>query len=149
MIRRHVIPEGLRVLPDGSWRVGDEPVTHARRLRYFKERLVFEEGSAFVADGAARAAVSVEGPPFQVESIVLDAEKSEMRVRLDDGTEEALAEPVVAMKPDTGQFECVVKGGRTRAVLSDSAHLLLLDRLEEENGEFFVPFGARRCRVVP
>jgi hypothetical protein len=149
VIRRHVIPEGLRVLPDGSWRVGEEPVTHARRLRYFKERLVFEAGSAFVADGAARATVKLEGPPFQVESIILDAEKSEMRVRLDDGTEEALGDAVIAMNPDTGQFECVVKGGMTRGVLSPSAHVALLDQLEEENGEFFVPFGARRCRVVP
>jgi hypothetical protein len=149
VIRRHVIPDGLRVLPDGSWRVGDEPVTHARRLRYFKERLVFEDGNAFVADGSTRSPVAVEGPPFQVESFTLDAADGRLRVKLDDGSEEALAEPVVAMSPDTGQFECVVKAGKARAVLSPSAHLALLDRLEEENGEFFVPMGTARCRVVP
>jgi hypothetical protein len=149
LIRRHVIPEGLRVLPDGSWRVGDEGLTHARRLRYFKERLVFENGAAYVVDGARRTPITVEGPPFQVESTVFDAEKSEMRVRLDDGSEETLVEPVIAMNPDTGQFECVVKQGQTRAVLSRAAHDALLDQLEEDAGEFFVPLGSRRCRVVP
>ena len=149
MIRRHVIPEGLRVLPDGSWRVGDQPVTHARSLRYFKQRLVFEPDGTFVADGAKRTPITIEGPPFQVESMTFDADKNEMRVRLDDGAEEALAEPAVAMNPDTGRFECLVKAARARAVLSPAAQDALLDRLEEDGGDFFVPLGGRRCRVMP
>jgi hypothetical protein len=55
----------------------------------------------------------------------------------------------VAMSPDTGRFECVVKAGQARAVLSPPAQDTLLDRLEEENGDFFVAVGSRRCRVVP
>lgn len=149
MIRRHVIPEGLRVLPDGSWRVGDQPVTHARSLRYFKQRLVFEAGGAFVADGAKRVAIVMEGPPFQVDSMTFDADKKEARVRLDDGSEETLPEAVVAMNPDTGRFECMVKAGQARAALSAAAHDTLLERLEEEGGDFFVPLGDRRCRVLP
>jgi hypothetical protein len=144
-----VIPDGLRVLPDGSWRVGDEPVSHARSLRYFKERLVFEDGAAFVSDGTRRIPIAVEGPPFQVESITFDTERGEVRVRLDDGSDEALGEPMVAMNPETGQFQCVVKQGLTRAVLARTAHDALLDQLEEENGDFFVSLGSRRCRVVP
>ena len=149
LIRRTVIPEGLRVLPDGSWRVGEQPVSHARSLRYFKQRLVFDEGGAFVVDGAKRMPIRVEGPPFQVEAVVFDADKSEVRVRLDDGSEEPLADPVVAMSPETGRFECVVKGGHARAVLSPAAQDGLLDRIEEEAGDFFVAVGGRRCRVVP
>jgi hypothetical protein len=139
----------LRVLPDGSWRVGEQPVSHARSLRYFKQRLVFDETGAFVVDGAKRMPIRVEGPPFQVESIVFDTDKAEMRIHLDDGSEEVLTDPVVAMSPETGRFECVVKAGQARAVLSPPAQDTLLDRLEEENGDFVVPFAGRRCRVVP
>ena len=144
-----MIPEGLRVLPDGSWRVGDQPVTHARSLRYFKQRLVFDEGEAFLADGTKRIPIQIEGPPFHVETVTFDADKNEARVHLDDGSEEALPEPVIAMSPDTGRFECVVKGGRARAVLSQAAQDSLLDRVEEDGGDFYVSLGSRRCRVVP
>jgi hypothetical protein len=40
------LPEGVRVLPDGTWCVGTLPVRHDRSLRYLKSRLVFD------ADGA-------------------------------------------------------------------------------------------------
>lgn len=93
--------------------------------------------------------IRVEGPPFQVESITFDAENSEMKVRLDDASDETLTDPVVAMSPETGRFECAVKAGQARAVLSPAAQDSLLDRLEEQNGDFFVPIGSRRCRVVP
>lgn len=144
-----MIPEGLRVLPDGSWRVGDQPVTHARSLRYFKQRLTFEPEGVFVVDGARRVPITVEGPPLQVEAMTFDADKGETRVKLDDGTDEALADPVVVMNPDTGRFECAVKEGRARAVLCPPAQDSLLDRLEEAGGDFFVAVGERRCRVVP
>ena len=149
MIRRQVIPEGLRVLPDGSWRVGDQAVTHARSLRYFKQRLVFEPEGPFLAEGTKRIPITIDGPPFQVETLTFDADKKEMSVHLDDASDETLPEAVVAMNPDTGRFECVVKGGKARAVLSPAAHDALLDRLEEDGGDFFVPFGDRRCRVLP
>ena len=110
---------------------------------------MFEDGAVFVADGPRRMPVVVEGPPFQVESMTFDAERGEVRVRMDDGSEEALGEPVVAMNPETGQFQCVVKKGLTRAVLSRAAHDALLDQLEEDGGDFFVSLGPRRCRVVP
>src|SRR5262245_30717199 len=81
LIRRTAIPEGLRVLPDGSWRVGDQAVAHARSLRYFKQRLTFEEGGAFVVDGAQRMPITIEGPPFQIESLTFDADKNELRAQ--------------------------------------------------------------------
>jgi hypothetical protein len=149
MLKRQPIPEGVRVLPDGSWRVGDQAISHPRRLRYLKQRLAFEEGRAFLVDGAQRQALVLDGPPFQVDGLVFDAERGDVRVRLDDGTEESLAELVVRMNPETGHFECTVKDGRTRAVLSSVAHDALIDALEQEGGEFFVPLGARRCRVLP
>ena len=40
-----------------------------RRLRYLKSHLVFEDGGAFVVDGAQRMPVEVEGPPFEVVSL--------------------------------------------------------------------------------
>jgi hypothetical protein len=149
MLKRQSLPEGVRVLPDGSWRVGDQPISHPRRLRYLKERIAFEDGGTFLVDGAQRAAIVLDGPPFQVDAFVFDVDRGEVRVRLDDGTEESLAEAIVRMSPETGQFECTVKGGRVRAVLSNVAHDALLDAMEQEGGEFFVPLGARRCRVLP
>jgi hypothetical protein len=149
MIRRNQIPEGVRVLPDGSWRVGDEPISHPRRLRALKQRLAFEEGGAFLVHGATRVPLTLEGPPFQVDALVFDVDGGDVRVRLDDGTEESLMEAVIRMSPETGRFECSVKAGRTRAVLSSVAHDALLDAMEQEGGEFFVPLGVRRCRVLP
>jgi hypothetical protein len=149
MLKREVIPEGLRVLPDGSWRVGDLPISHPRRLKFLKQRLTFEDSGAFVVDGQQRMPILVEGPPFQVEALVFDLPSGDTRVRLDDGTEERLEDPVIRMNAETGQFECGVKGGRARAVLSGVAHERLLDEMEQEGGEFFVPVGALRCRILP
>jgi len=149
MIRRHLIPDGLHVLPDGSWRVGDLPVSHPRRLRFLKQRLTFEEGGTFIVDGDQRKPLVLEGPAFQVDSLIMDAESGQLRVHLDDGTEEALSEAVIRMSPETGQLQCNVKNGRARAVFSAVAHDALLDQLEHEGGEFFIPVGARRCRVLP
>jgi hypothetical protein len=149
MLKRNLIPEGVRVLADGSWRVGEQPLSHPRRLRYLKQHLAFEEGGVFLVDGAQRVAITVDGPPFAVDSVVFDGESGQIRVRLDDSSEETLADPVIRMNAETGQFECAVKGGRTRAVLSRVAHDALLDALEQEGGEFFVPLGARRGRVLP
>jgi hypothetical protein len=129
--------------------VGELPFSHPRRLRFLKERLTFEEdGTAAIVEGAQRVRVLVDGPPFQVDQIAFDTEAGEVRVRLDDGSEETLAEPVIRMNPDTGRLECAVKGGRTRAVFSDVAHEALLDHLEQD-GEFYVPLGHRRCKVLP
>jgi hypothetical protein len=149
MLKREVIPEGLRVLPDGSWRVGDLPISHPRRLKFLKQRLTFEDGGSFVVDGQQRMPIVLEGPPFQVEAFTFDAARGETRVRLDDGTEERLEDPVVRMNSDTGQFECLVKKGRIRAVLSRVAHEVLLDEMQQAAGEFFIPVGDARCRVLP
>jgi hypothetical protein len=93
--------------------------------------------------------IRLEGPAFQVEGLAFDAEKHETRVRLDDGSEEVLVDAMITMNPETGRFECAVKSGRARAVLAQAAQDALLDRLEEDGGDFFVPVGAQRCRVMP
>jgi len=48
------LPEGVRVLADGSWRVGGFPILHAASLRHLKSRLVFEADQAFIEDGERR-----------------------------------------------------------------------------------------------
>src|SRR5579859_1166233 len=131
MIRRNAIPEGVRILPDGSWRIGAIPLSHPRRLRQLKQRLEFADGTAYLVDGERRLPVTLEGPPFQVDSIDFDAERGEVQVNLDDGTKELLRDPVIRMNPETGKFECAAKEGRTRAVFSRVAHDTLLQMLEE------------------
>jgi len=134
------------VLPDGSWRVGDEPVRHEASLRYFKAHLSLDDGPAIVA-GGKRVAVIVEGPPFEVLRLVVDAKRGECRAALDDGSEEVVAEDALGMSPATGRFECAVRGGRATALLSRSAHQALMDAVVEEGGAFFLQAGPRRIRI--
>src|SRR5688572_17941502 len=69
-LRLWEVPEGLTVRPDGSWRVGEQHVIHPPTLRYLKSHLVFEEGAAFVVDGAQRMPIALDGPPFEVTGLV-------------------------------------------------------------------------------
>ena len=140
------IPEGLRVCPDGSWRVGDLPVAHQEGLRYLKARLVHDETGDFVVDGAQRVPVSIEGPPFEVLSLHIDAAHDEARVELDDGSAEAMADDALGMSETTGRFECRVRGGFA-ARFGRGPHQTLLDHVEEEGGRFFLRAGQRRIPV--
>jgi hypothetical protein len=139
------VPEGVRVLKDGRWRVGGFPVVHEPSLRHLKSRLVFEDEGAFVVDGAQRMPVVVEGPPLEVVRVEIDAEHGEARVRLDDDTEEPLREAYVVW--DTGRIECPVRGGRTRAVFSRGAHQTVLDHFAEEDGRFYLQVGAGQVPI--
>jgi hypothetical protein len=141
------LPEGLRVRPDGTWVVGNEPVAHDRSLFYFKSHLVFEDGGAFVVDGARRLDVVVEGPAFQVVLLAVDPMRGEARATLDDGTQEAISDESLGMDAERGRFECAVRGGRARAALSRGAHQVLLDHAEEEEGRFYLRAGVRRFRI--
>jgi hypothetical protein len=143
-MRRWEIPEGLRVLPDGSWRVGDFQVIHPPTLRYLKSHLVEEEGGPYVVDGEQRMPIQVEGPPFEVTTLVLDVAAGTAEAVLDDGSKEPIRETSLGMHEDTGRFECCVRGGRFRARLSRGAHQMLLDNVVEEEGAFFLRVGSRR-----
>jgi len=145
--RRWPAPEGLRVHQDGSWRVGDAHVIHPPSLRYFKSHLVFEEEGAFIVDGSQRMKVEVEGPAFQVTSLVLDADKAEARVVLDDGTVEKIADEALGMSRESGRFEARVRGGRAVALLARGPHQTLLEHIEEIKGRFFLRVGERRIAV--
>jgi len=138
-------PEGVRVLKDGAWQVGGFPIVHAPSLRHLKQRLVVEDGGAYLVDGPQRLPVEVEGPPFEVVTLVLDPAKGEARAVLDDGSDESLAD--AAMNEETGRFECLCRGGRARAVFSRVAHQVLLDHLVEVEGAFFLCVGPRRIPV--
>src|SRR5262245_11752953 len=141
------IPEGLRVLPDGSWRVGDHQVIHPPTLRYLKSHLVEEEGTPVVVDGSQRLPITVEGPPFEVVTLVLEAARGTATAVLDDATEEPIRDTSLGMNDETGRFECAVRGGRFRAHLSRAAHQMLLDNVVEEEGAFYLRVGSRRIRI--
>jgi hypothetical protein len=145
--RRWQPPEGLRVHPDGTWRVGDVHVIHPPSLRYFKSHLVFEETGAFIVDGEQRMAVDVAGPAFQVTTLVLDADQQEARVVLDDGTVETVANDAIGMNRETGRFEARVRGGRAAALLARGPHQTLLEHMEEVQGRFFLRVGEGRIAV--
>jgi hypothetical protein len=141
------VPEGLRVRKDGAWVVDDQPVAHDRSLFYFKSHLVFEGAEAFIADGDERLPIVVEGPAFEVIRLDVDAMRGEVRATLDDGTEETLGDEALGMDSESGRFECAVRGGLARAVLSRAAHQTLLDHAEQDEGRFFVRAGMRRFAI--
>jgi hypothetical protein len=140
-------PEGVRVLPDGGWRVGGFAIAHEPSLRYLKARLVFEEEGAFLVEGKERVPVVVEGPAFEVTTLQIDEAAGEARVVLDDGSEEPVAADALSLSADTGRFECLVRRGLARAVLSRGAHQLLLTHVEEEEGLFVLRVGSRRIPI--
>jgi hypothetical protein len=139
--RTWTIPEGLRVLPDGSWRVGELPVVHDRGLFYLKSHLVFEDDGAFVVDGPRRVQVQVQGPAFEVIRLEIDAARGTAAAVLDDGTVEPVTEGSLGMDEGSGRFECSVRGGRARARLTRGAHQTLLANAEEQEGRFALRAG--------
>jgi hypothetical protein len=141
------IPEGLRVEADGTWRVGELQVIHLPSLRYLKQHLEFEDGGVFVADAGRRMPVDVQGPPYAVTSLVLDVARGEARAVLDDGSDEPIADDALGMNEGTGRFECLVKRGRARAVLSRSAHQTLLSHVEDRGGRFVLRVGDRSISI--
>jgi hypothetical protein len=141
------IPEGLRVCPDGSWRVGELPVVHAAGLRYLKERLRHEEAGDFVVEGAQRMPVAVAGPAFEVMSLQLDDAHGRASVVLDDGTAETVGDDALGMSADTGRFECRVHAGSFGAIFGRGPHQTLLEHVEEADGRFFLRVGNRRIPV--
>jgi hypothetical protein len=140
-------PEGVRVLPDGGWRVGGFAIAHEPSLRYLKARLVFEEEGAFLVEGHERVPVLVEGPAYEVTALQIDEAAGEARVLLDDGSEEPVAADALSLSAETGRFECLVRRGLARAVLSRGAHQLLLSHVEEEEGLFVLRVGSRRIPI--
>ena len=138
-------PEGVRVARNGAWSVGGLPIRHLPSLRLLKARLSFSDDGAFLMDGPVRLPVQVEGPPFEVASLRLDAQSGEARAVLDDGSEEPLLN--LGMEEVSGRFVCAVRGGRALAVLSRAAHQTLLSQVEQEDGCFFLPVGQRRLPV--
>jgi hypothetical protein len=145
-MRLRAIPEGLRVLPDGSWRVGDEPVRHEASLRYFKAHLSLDDGPAIV-DRGKRVPVRLDGPPFEVTRLIVDPARGECRAVLDDGSEEVVGQDALSISAASGRFECAVRGGRARALLTRGAHQTLLDAAVEKDGAFFLQAGIARIRV--
>lgn len=147
MARVLPIPEGLRVCPDGSWRVGDLPVAHDRGLRFLKARLVHEEAGDFVVEGSQRVAVTVEGPAFEVVALRIDDAREEAWVYLDDSSAERLEDDALGMSESSGRFECRVRDGCFAALLGRGAHQTLLEHVEEDGGRFFLRAGRRRIPV--
>jgi hypothetical protein len=141
------IPEGLRVLPDGTWTVGARPVVHAESLRYLKAHLIVDDTGAAIVDGPRRMPITLDGPPLVVSSLAVDRKREEIRALLDDGSEEVVAGGSIGMNDATGRFECAVRGGTIRAALSRSAHQTLLDLVDGDAGAFFLRVGALRLLI--
>ena len=141
------LPEGLRVDEDGTWKVGEQQVLHPPTLRYIKQHLVFEPDGVFVEDAGRRVAVEVLGPAFVAVSLVLDPARGEAHAVLDDGSDEPVTDESLGMNEVTGRFECVVRSGKARAVLSRGAHQTLIENVEDRGGRFVLQVGDRALSI--
>jgi hypothetical protein len=148
MVEVWLLPEGVRVLPDGTWCVGTLPIRHDRGLPYLKSKLIFEADGAYLEDQGRRLPVRVEGPAFEVRSLRIDHAQGAAFVSLDDGSEERLADDSLELNDDTGRFECRVRDGRAKAILNRSAHATLLENADEDARGFFLRVGERRVRLA-
>lgn len=136
------------MLPDGTWQVGELPMQHEASLVWLKRHLVFEdEGGAALVDGTQRLPVQIDGPAFEAVELKVDPRRGEASLRLDDGSEERVEQDALGMDELTGRFECRVRSGRARAVLSRSAHNGLLEHVEQEQGRFFLRAGLQRLSI--
>jgi hypothetical protein len=135
------------VLPDGSWRVGEQLVIHPPSLRHFRAHLVHEESGDFIVDAGQRIPIEVKGPAFHAVSLVLDQGAKQARVVLDDGSVEMVDDQDLGMNRESGRFECRVRGGHFTALLVRGPHQVLMEHLEEEKGAFYLRVGARRITV--
>ena len=117
------IPEGLKVRPDGSWRVGDLQVIHPPTLRYLKSHLVLRGPAArswWTGRSACRSRSN--GPPFEVVSLVVDGARGAARVVLDDGTEETVREDSLGMDRADGPLPLPgARRARAGRVVADRA----------------------------
>jgi hypothetical protein len=147
MAQSWAIPDGVRIGEDGGWTVGGFDILHRPSLRYLKARLVFEDGGAWLVEGARRLAVSVDGPAFEVASLRLDRAAGRAWAELDDGSEEEIAPDALWLNEETSRIECLVRDGRARALLSRGAHQTLLGLIERDQDRFFVRVGRRLIPV--
>ena len=92
--------------------------------------------------------MQIEGPAFEALELKVDPQRGEASLRLDDGSEERVEQDALGMDELTGRFECRVRSGRARAVLSRSAHNGLLEHVKD--GDHLEIDGARgTVRHVP
>ena len=140
-------PTDLRVLADGTWKVDGLPVVHGMTLRYLKAHLVWSPEGVAVVDRAQRMPVVLEGPPLEVKVLDVDKKRNEVRVRLDDGTEELVGDGAISMNERTGRFEFAARGGQLAALLSRGAHETLLAHVEESGEGFVIVAGIRAISI--
>ena len=105
------VPEGLSVRADGTWHVGEYPsLTSAACATSKRTSSSKRTGrSSWTARTASLWRSRVR--PSRCSHLDVDHGKAEIRVALDDGSEELLTEGALGMDPVTGRLECRVRGG--------------------------------------
>jgi len=142
------VPEGVRIDAEGGWTVGGFEIVHRPSLRYLKSCLVFEDdGGAWLVEGARRLPVAVEGPAFEVTTLRLDAPAGRAWAVLDDGSEEEIVADSLWLNEKTSRVECLVRDGRARALLSRTAHQILLPLVDRPAERYVLRVGWREISI--
>lgn len=107
----------------GGWTVDGERIDHERTVRVLTENVrLMDDGTFVTSIGRETAPCTVEDVGFFVRAV--EIAKDGLAVRLSDRSEEVLAKPELAERPD-GRLYCRVKDGRAWALFSSAAHQAL------------------------
>ena len=139
---------GLSIDAEGRFLHRGEPITHARTLEVLWGSLAPEpDGRYAVHIGREKAYVALEAAPYAVRA-VLPGEGGPPRLRLSDGSEEALDPGTLALGAD-GVLTCTVKRDRP-ARFTRAGQLALGALLQEDppgSGRFTLDVNGRRWPV--
>lgn len=131
---------------DGRWYSDDEPINNPRIALLFSRCLrQTADGRWEIAMADERAFVTIEDTPWMVTAV--DAEPGgAFRVRLNDGTEEALDAASLSVGADNVLYTRV-KGGQ-RARFLRPAYYQLAPAIEEREGRFVLVTGGARSEIA-
>ena len=126
----------------GRWFNGEDPITHPLLVRSFDGWIdLAEDGRYCLSNDINWAYIEVEGPPYLVRTVRVDAAGATLALSGD--LEERLATDTLMTDAD-GALWCRVRGGRVPARFDNHAAAQLAEHAaEDSDGVHFVLGGAQ------
>lgn len=138
---------GLRLDRDGHFWHQGEKVAHPRLQQALLRWLdVRDDGRDIVRlDDVRHAYVDVDDTHLRVTSARWDGDR--LTLALDDGGEEELAYPTLALGADGG-LRCRVRGGRLTARFTSAAQQVALERVDGDDDRHVLVAAGRRWPIA-
>ncbi|MDH5492208.1 MAG: hypothetical protein OEY14_09655, partial [Myxococcales bacterium] len=128
----------------GRWFLGDAPIEHPGVSRSFAGWIDrSEDGRLCLRNAIDWAYIEIEGPPYFVESLWIDA--GEVWLRLSGGLEERLLPETLREGEDLSLW-CSVREARLAARFENHASVALAPLLDEDAGGAYLRIGGSVIR---